>query len=93
MLFHCVPRRTGGDRDEGGAVGTTAERSRVELEGQVRCNENIECFRAPQTRALRRRFVGPLIATFDACSVRSSLLLFEGSEMTFGGSNQSKLRR
>ncbi|CAM9773130.1 unnamed protein product, partial [Ectocarpus sp. 8 AP-2014] len=27
-------RRTGGDRDEGGVVGTTAERSRVELEGQ-----------------------------------------------------------
>ncbi|CAM9301781.1 unnamed protein product [Ectocarpus sp. 13 AM-2016] len=28
-------RRTGGDGDEGGVVGTTAERSRVELEGQV----------------------------------------------------------
>ncbi|CBN77511.1 conserved unknown protein [Ectocarpus siliculosus] len=27
-------RRTGGDRDEGGVVGTTEERSRVELEGQ-----------------------------------------------------------
>ncbi|CAM9781940.1 unnamed protein product [Ectocarpus sp. 12 AP-2014] len=27
-------RRTGGDRDEGGVVGTTAERSRVELGGQ-----------------------------------------------------------
>lgn len=34
--------------------------------------------------------IAALIATFDVCSVPSSLLLFEGGEVAFRGSNQSE---